>query len=111
MDGIPNRELIEVGIYHLRALLKEVSQIKRSELQDRALLVDSAEHAMAPMLFLLEQGRVLKPNGTLMLEWPPAKDYTMGENPHHQMCFTPGQAHALFLKAGFKDIKLSRTIR
>lgn len=64
------------------------------------------EHAMAPMLFLLEQGRVLKPNGKLMLEWPPAKDYTMGDNPHHQVCFTPGQAHALFLKAGFKDVKL-----
>lgn len=64
------------------------------------------EHTLAPLLFLLEQRRVLKDGGTLLLEWPPAKDYTMGDNPHHQVCFTPGQAHALFCKAGFDDIEL-----
>lgn len=64
------------------------------------------EHAIAPLMFLLEQYRVLKVGGHLMLEWPPAKKYSMDGNPHHQICYTPGQARALFLKAGFKDIKL-----
>lgn len=64
------------------------------------------EHTLSPLLFLLEQSRVLKMGGKLMLEWPPAKDYSQGDNPHHQVCFTPGQARALFEKAGFGDIKL-----
>lgn len=64
------------------------------------------EHAMNPLLFLLEQGRVLRFGGTLTLEWPPAKDYSMDDNPHHQVCFTPGQAKMLFLKAGFGNVKL-----
>ena len=64
------------------------------------------EHAMMPLQFLLEQSRVLKDGGILVLEWPPAKDYHGDDNPHHQICFTPGQAKMLFKKAGFVDIKL-----
>ena len=64
------------------------------------------EHTLAPLLFLLEQSRVLKIGGRLILEWPPADKFTMEDNPHHQVCFTPGQAYALFQKAGFKDIKV-----
>ncbi len=30
----------------------------------------------------------------------------MGENPHHQICFTPGQAVGLFQKAGFRGIRV-----
>ena len=52
------------------------------------------EHTISPLLFLLEQSRVLKLWGKLMLEWPPADK------------FSPGQAHALFQKAGFDSIKL-----
>ena len=64
------------------------------------------EHTIAPLLFLLEQSRVLKFGGKLFLEWPPASLFSMEDNPHHQVCFTPGQAYALFQKAGFADIKL-----
>ena len=64
------------------------------------------EHAMSPLIFLLEQGRVLKYGGQLILEWPPAALYTYGDNPHHQVCYTPGQAQALFEKAGLGDVKL-----
>jgi SAM-dependent methyltransferase len=64
------------------------------------------EHTIAPLLFLLEQGRVLKMGGQLILEWPPGNIYSMGANPHHQVCFTPGQAEALFMKAGFQEIEL-----
>lgn len=64
------------------------------------------EHAIAPLAFLLEAGRVLKVGGELILEWPPAKHYTMDDNPHHQICYDPGQAYALFRKAGFHDIKV-----
>jgi len=64
------------------------------------------EHTLAPLLFLLEQSRVLKFGGQLILEWPPANNYSMGSNPHHQVCFTPGQAYALFQKAGFSDISV-----
>lgn len=63
------------------------------------------EHVMAPLLFLLEQGRVLKTNGKLLLEWSDAS-HSGGADPHYQVCFTPGQARDLFLKAGFEDIKL-----
>lgn len=65
------------------------------------------EHTIAPLLFLLEQGRVLKQGGILLLEWPPAATHTGGANPHHQVCFTPGQAIALFQKAGFVDIEVT----
>lgn len=64
------------------------------------------EHAIAPLAFLLEAGRVLKMGGELILEWPPAKHFTMDDNPHHQICYDPGQAYALFRKAGFKDVKV-----
>ena len=64
------------------------------------------EHTLAPLLFLLEQSRVLKIGGRLMLEWPPADKFSMEDNPHHQVCFSFGQARALFQKAGFSDIKL-----
>jgi len=65
------------------------------------------EHAIAPMLFLLEQNRVLKPGGQIILEWPPCFGHgTHGADPQHQICFTPGQGQGLLLKAGFVDIKL-----
>jgi SAM-dependent methyltransferase len=64
------------------------------------------EHAMAPLLFLLEQRRVLRLGGRLVLEWPPALNYSSGDNPHHQVCYVPGQAYALFQKAGFEGIKV-----
>jgi len=64
------------------------------------------EHAVAPLLFLIEQSRVLKTGGKLILEWPPGDKFNMKDNPHHQICFSPGQAFALFEKAGFSDIKV-----
>ena len=65
------------------------------------------EHFVSPLLVLLELGRVIKIGGQLILEWPPANEqYSMGDNPHHQICYTPGQAKVLFQKAGFGDIKL-----
>jgi SAM-dependent methyltransferase len=64
------------------------------------------EHTISPLMFLLEQRRVLKPGGKLLLEWPPAEGFHMDDNPHHQVCFTPGQAYMLFRKAGFDNIKL-----
>lgn len=64
------------------------------------------EHTLAPLLFLLEQRRVLRNGGKLLLEWPHADKYHMDDNPHHQVCFTPGQAYVLFRKAGFSNIKL-----
>jgi len=64
------------------------------------------EHTISPLIFLLEQGRVLKYGGTLILEWPPPKSHTYGDNPHHQVCFVPGQAKALLEKAGFTNIRL-----
>ena len=64
------------------------------------------EHAMNPFLFLLEVRRVLKYSGLLMFEWPPAEDYHMGSNPHHQICYCPGQAESLFDKAGFENMHL-----
>jgi len=57
------------------------------------------EHTVAPLVFLLEQGRVLKMGGEIVLEWPPA-------SAHATNGFTPGQAWGLLMKAGFRDIKL-----
>lgn len=65
------------------------------------------EHAIAPLLFLLEQYRVLKPGGYLVLEWPPACGHcTCGSDPQHLVCYTPGQGEGLLLKAGFTEIEL-----
>lgn len=66
------------------------------------------EHAIAPLIFLLEIGRVLKPSGKVFLEWPPGKDYSMDDNPHHQICYTPGQAVALMKKAGFINVCVTK---
>lgn len=66
------------------------------------------EHAIAPLIFLLEVGRVLRMGGQVLLEWPPGKDYSMDANPHHQICYTPGQAIALMKKAGFTDIHCTK---
>jgi SAM-dependent methyltransferase len=64
------------------------------------------EHAMNPFLFLMEVRRVMRYGGKIIMEWPPAEDYHMGQNPHHQICYCPGQADSLFQKACFQDIKL-----
>jgi SAM-dependent methyltransferase len=64
------------------------------------------EHAMSPFIFLLEQNRVLKEGGRLLLEWPPGDNYSMEDNPHHQICYSPGQAYALLQKTGFQDIRV-----
>lgn len=74
---------------------------------DHVVALQTFEHTMVPMMFLLEQTRVLKTGGTLLLEWPPGKTGQSGENPHHQVCFTPGQAYSLFQKAGLEAIELS----
>jgi SAM-dependent methyltransferase len=64
------------------------------------------EHAISPLLFLMEQNRVLKLGGRLILEWPSPKYHGGEENPHHMLCYTPGQAESLYLKAGFTGVKL-----
>lgn len=64
------------------------------------------EHTFSPLLFVLEQARVLKPGGSLILEWPPAKDFGYDSNWHHQVCYAPGQAESLFKKAGLESIVL-----
>jgi len=61
---------------------------------------------MSPFIFLLEQNRVLKEGGRLLLEWPPGDNYSMEDNPHHQICYSPGQAYALLQKTGFQDIRV-----
>lgn len=61
------------------------------------------EHCISPMLFLREQYRVLKIEGTILLEWPPSHP-TSSHDRKHQICLTPGQADALLHKAGFRDI-------
>ncbi|KKN22539.1 hypothetical protein LCGC14_0914040 [marine sediment metagenome] len=65
------------------------------------------EHAVSPLLFLLEQSRVLKEGGKILLEWPAASNHgTHGADPQHQVCYTPGQAEGLLLKSGFDNISL-----
>jgi len=65
------------------------------------------EHAISPLMFLLETGRVLRKGGILLLEWPElTEQFSGGKNPHHQICYVPGQAKALYEKAGFENIKL-----
>lgn len=63
------------------------------------------EHCIAPSLFLIEQHRVLKPGGVILLEWPPSHP-TSSHDPKHQICFTPGQAEALLWKTGFDNVQL-----
>lgn len=78
----------------------------RSSVFDVVIGVQLFEHVVSPLPFLLEQSRVLRKGGKLILEWPPASTHTMDDNPHHQVCFVPGQAHGLFRKAGFDNIKV-----
>ncbi len=96
--GLGQMELIEVA---LEVLPYESNQF------DIVAGFQIFEHFISPLLVLLELGRVMTMGGKLVLEWPPANEqYSMGANPHHQICYTPGQAEALFMKAGFQDIKL-----
>lgn len=68
------------------------------------------EHAMAPIIFLLEIGRVLKMGGQVFLEWPNGKVHQAKENEDalHQVCFTPGQARSLLWLAGFTNVTLTK---
>ena len=60
------------------------------------------EHSWAPLLFLMEAARVLRPGGVLVLETPNAAGYLGGAGDlHHAFCPTPFQARQLFAKAGF----------
>jgi len=65
------------------------------------------EHAIAPILLLKEQFRILEPGGFITLEWPAASDHrTYGDNSQHLVCYTPGQACMLLEKAGFHAVDL-----
>jgi len=65
------------------------------------------EHSISPLVLLLEQGRVLKMGGEIIFEWPAASAHgTNGADPQHQVCYTPGQAEGLLLKAGFGNIRI-----
>lgn len=66
------------------------------------------EHAISPLLFLLEIRRVMKIGASLILVWPPAKMYGYDHHPHHQICYSPGQARALFGMAGFGNVSLTQ---
>jgi SAM-dependent methyltransferase len=94
--GLPDDRLVEV--------INE-SLPWASETFDYVVGFQVFEHVIAPLMFLLEQGRVLKTNGKLLLELRDAS-YSSGADPHVQVCYTPGQAQLLFLKAGFEDIKV-----
>ena len=64
------------------------------------------EHMISPSLFLVEQNRVLKLGGSIVLEWPPPKIFTGGGHGHHQICLLPGQVKALLEKNGFGYVEL-----
>jgi SAM-dependent methyltransferase len=64
------------------------------------------EHAISPFIFLSETRRVMKSGGKIVLEWPPAQQFSTGRNPHHQVCLCPGQAADLLDKALFRDIRV-----
>lgn len=100
------RNYLALSSEELQEMAMEVIPFK-SETFDVVAGFQIFEHFVSPLLVLLELGRVIKTGGKLLLEWPPANEqYSMADNPHHQICYTPGQAEALFLKAGFRDIKL-----
>ena len=103
---------VDYGILHLGLGEEELIECLNESLPWKSNTFDVIagfqvfEHTMMPLIFLLEQGRVLKKGGKLILEWPPASTHSGGDNPHHQVCFTPGQARDLMLKAGFTNIQL-----
>lgn len=76
-----------------------------SETFDAVIGCQVFEHTIAPIMFLLEIGRVLKPNGKLILEWPSGEVHTAGANPHHLICYAPGQGKALLRKTGFENVE------
>jgi len=65
------------------------------------------EHAIAPILLLKEQFRLLVPGGFITLEWPAASSHCAhGTDQKHLVCYTPGQAYGLLIKAGFYAVDL-----
>jgi SAM-dependent methyltransferase len=68
------------------------------------------EHAVSPLMFLLEMGRVLRPGGEIVLEWPAPSWHSSGganpRSPQHNVCLTPGQCRAMLMKSGFDNVSL-----
>jgi len=62
------------------------------------------EHALSPLLLLLECNRILKPGGALILQTPNPTTHTGREDLHHLLCPIPLQMRGLLLKSGFEEI-------
>ena len=71
---------------------------------DGVIASHTMEHSYAPLILLLEMNRILKPGGRIIIETPPYKDFTYGDNPHHVLCPTVEQMDGLLLKSNFKVI-------
>jgi SAM-dependent methyltransferase len=75
---------------------------------DAVIATQMLEHTVSPIIFLLEQNRVLKTGGKIILEWPaPRKQAPDREdNPQHLISPTAGQGRSLLLKSGFGNVQL-----
>jgi SAM-dependent methyltransferase len=74
---------------------------------DTIISLSVMEHLYEPQIFLNEAYRILKSNGTIILQVP--WQWHVHEAPHDYFRYTPYGLKYLFNKAGFKDIKIEAT--
>lgn len=78
-----------------------------SEVADTVLSLSVMEHLCEPQVFLNEAYRILKPNGTMVLQVPFM--WWVHEAPYDFYRYTSYGLHYMFEKAGFKAIEIYPT--
>jgi len=75
-----------------------------SEIADSIISMSVIEHLYNPQTMLNEAFRLLKPNGSMVLQVP--WQWTIHEAPHDYCRYTPFSLRRMFENAGFKDITI-----
>ena len=74
------------------------------EVADTIVSISVMEHLCEPQVFLNESCRILKKDGTMILQVP--WQWWIHEAPHDYFRYTPYGLRYMFEKAGFKDIQI-----
>lgn len=77
------------------------------EVADSIVSISVLEHLYEPQVFLNESFRILKKNGSMLLQVP--WQWRLHEIPHDYFRYTPYALKDMFTKAGFNEVKIEAT--
>jgi len=101
-DNIPGLS-INLDMHNLRPLISTISELDLA-LYDAIFTLQTFEHALAPLMVILECRKVLRDGGRIFIDVPDPDDPAMLETMQHSSVLYANQWKALFTKAGFKIV-------